>query len=809
MVSIRRSVGAFVAVAIGVTLVAAATLLLASGRPQVPDRLARAAVVVQSPEAGASADSFVPTRPWSATASAGLVGRLAALPGVAAAVPDRTFYAQPLIDGRPAGTDSRREDTHQGHGWSSAQLGGLRLTAGEPPRRPGEVVVGRALGLRTGAPVTLLTAVGAESYTVTGLVDGPGVHVADEVAATLAPGVRAIGLVLAADADPERVATAARGIVGTDGRVLTADARGALEPRNDARTRWIGMQVLTATAALAGFVTVFVVASTFAFTIAQRRRELGLLRAVGATGRQVRRMVYGEALVVGASGGIVGLLVGGGLAPLLGWLLVDAGFEPSTFRVGYEPWPVALSLVAGPVISLLAVWSASRRAARVRPLEALREAAVEQRPIGRLRVATGALLVAVGVALSVGTATADEARVAGQYALYAVMALVAGATVLSPAVVGPVVRLLRSPVRRRGGAIGMLVRGGALTATRRTASTAAPVLLTVAFAVLVSGMVRTTTAAYAAGRADNVNAGWIVLPDRAPGLSDQAVAATGGTALLPTTVFRTDPGTVPADRPLTALGVEPAGFAAANRALTVVAGSLDDLRGDDTVVVTASANLRPSEPYAVVLADGTLVSLRVVAVVTDASLPGDLLVPRAVVRTHDPSALTSTVYVRDRIAPPVGARIVDVATWAAEADAAEDRLVWLFTLLLIGVSAGYGAIAVANTLLLAAAGRAADLRLIRMAGATRRQVVWLVTAESALVVLIGALLGGAVAFVGLLSIRAGLAEQVGAPVDLVVPWSVVAGVVGLCLLLAALASVLPTWRSLRHRPARSSVGVAG
>ncbi|MFG3552939.1 FtsX-like permease family protein [Micromonospora sp. NPDC047557] len=809
MVTVRRSASAFVAVALGVALVAAATLLLASGRPQVPDRLARAAVVVQSPEAGASADAFVPTRPWSVTATAGLVGRLAALPGVAAAVPDRTFYAQPLVDGRPSASDTRREDAHQGHGWSSAQLGGLRLTAGEPPRRPGEVVVDRALGLRAGAPVTLLTAVGAQPYTVTGLVDGPGVHVADEVAAALAPGVRAIGLVLAPGADPERVATAARGVVGGDGRVLTGAARGALEPRGDARTRWIGMQVLTATAALAGFVTVFVVASTFAFTIAQRRRELGLLRAVGATGRQVRRMVYAEALTVGASAGLVGLLVGAALAPLLGRLLVDVGYEPSTFRVRYELWPVVVSLAAGPVIALLAVWSASRRAARVRPLEALREAAVEQRPIGRIRVAAGALLVAAGFALSVGTATADEARIAAQYALYAVMALVAGATVLAPAVVGPVVRLLRSPVRRPGGAIGMLVRGGALTATRRTAAIAAPVLLTVAFAVLVSGMVGTTTAAYAAGRADNVNAGWILVPDRAPGLSDQAVAGAGGTALLPTTVYRTDPETAPANRPLTALGVDPAGFAAANRALTVVAGSLDDLRGDDTVVVTAATNLRPSEPYPVVFADGTSVSLRVVAVVTDTSIPGDLLVPRAVVRTHDPSALTSTVYVRDRIDPPVGARVVDVATWAGEADAAEDRLVWLFTLLLIGVSAGYGAIAVANTLLLAAAGRAADLRLIRLAGATRRQVLWLVTAESALVVLIGALLGGAVAFVGLLSIRAGLAEQVGAPVDLVVPWSVVAGVVGLCLLLAALASAVPTWRSLRRRPARSWVGVVG
>ncbi|MFY1575803.1 FtsX-like permease family protein [Verrucosispora sp. WMMD703] len=807
MLSLRRSVSAFVVVAAGVALVAATTLLLASGRPQVPDRLAYAAVVVQSPEAGASADSFAPTRPWSAARAAELTSRLTEVPGVTAAVPDRTFYAQALVDGRPPATDGQREDAHQGHGWSSTRLGGFRLTAGEAPRQAGEVVVDRALGLRPGRPITLLTAAGPQSYTVTGLVDAPGVYVADEVAAALAPGVRAIGLLVAAGADAEDVAAAARGVVGGDGRALTGDGRGALEPRGDARTRWIGMQVLTATAALAGFVTVFVVASAFAFTVAQRRRELGLLRAVGATSGQIRRMVYVEALVVGVTAGIAGLLVGAALAPVLGRLLVDVGFQPATFRVRYEHWPVAVSLAAGPVIALLAVWSASRRAARVRPLEALREAAVEQRPIGRLRTATGALLVAVGVALSLGTATSDDARSAATFALYAVMALVAGVAVLAPTVVGPVVRMLRLPVRRPGGAIGMLVRAGALTATRRTASIAAPVLLTVAFAVLVSGMVRTTTAAYAAGRADNVNAGWIVVPDRTPGLSDQAVAATGGTALLPTTVFVSDPARPPVNRPLTALGVDPAGFSAANRALTVIAGSLSDLSGGDTVVVTASANRQPTDRYALVFADGELVSLRVVAVVADDSIPGDLLLRRSVVREHDPSALSSAVYVQELIDPPAGARILDVEGWAAEADRAEDRLVWLATLLLIGVSAGYGAVAVANTLLMAAAGRLPDLRLIRLAGATRRQVIWLVAAESALVVLIGALLGGAVAFVGLLSIRAGLAEQAGVPVDLVVPWSVVGGVVGLCLLLAVLASALPTWRSLRHQPARSPVDV--
>ncbi len=104
------------------------------------------------------------------------------MPGVTAVVPDRTFYAQALVDGRPPPTDGQREDAHQGHGWSSTRLGGFRLTAGQPPRQAGEVVVDRALGLPPGGPVTLLTAAGPQSYTVTGLVDAPGVYVADEVA---------------------------------------------------------------------------------------------------------------------------------------------------------------------------------------------------------------------------------------------------------------------------------------------------------------------------------------------------------------------------------------------------------------------------------------------------------------------------------------------------------------------------------------------------------------------------------------------------------------------------------------------------
>ncbi|WP_239082735.1 FtsX-like permease family protein [Actinoplanes teichomyceticus] len=763
-----------------------------AGRPEVPDRLSAAAVVVQAPQSHSPGDPFPPTVPWPGAAAEDLSRRLAGLSGVAAAIADRSFYAQAVIDGRPS------KSSVEGHGWSSARLGGVRLVAGEPPQRSGEVVVDRALDVRPGGAVTLLTAVGPVTYTVTGLTDSPGYLVADSVAARLAPGVQAIGLVLQPGADARAVASAASRIVGAGATVLTGDARGALEPRDDARTRWIGMQVLTGVAALAGFVTVFVVASTFAFTVAQRRRELGLLRAVGATPRQVRRMVYGEALLVGGVGAILGVVTGAAVAPAVGRSLVDAGFEPATYEVRYTALPMLAGLLSGPLVALAGAWSAARRAARVRPLEALREASVEQRPMGRLRWITGGSLITVGVALAVGAATSRDASDGASFALYSAMALVTGMVAVAPAVIPPIVRLWRLPLRRGSGAVGLLVRQGARTSARRTASTAAPVLLTVAFAVLVSGMVRTSTAAYAVGRQADVAAGRVMVPDRTPGLSDAAVSAVAGSAVLPTTVFTTD------RRAWSGLGVDPDAFTRTDRAVRVNVGALAGLRGADTVVVTESARAGVGSLWPVTFADGQRVGLRVVGVVADGSIRGDVLLSRTTVREHDPSALTAAVHLSGAgtsgVSAGVGARVIDVAVWADEADSAEDRLVWLFTLMLIAVSAGYGAIAVANTLLMAARGRAPDLRVVRLAGATRRQVAGFVAAESALVVLVGTVLGGLVAFGALLAIRAGLSEQIGAPVPLVVPWPVIGGVISLCLLLALLAGVLPTRRML-HAPA--------
>jgi putative ABC transport system permease protein len=304
-------------------------------------------------------------------------------------------------------------------------------------------------------------------------------------------------------------------------------------------------------------------------------------------------------------------------------------------------------------------------------------------------------------------------------------------------------------------------------------------------------MVQTTTAAYAVGRSTAIRAERVVAPDGTPGLTDAAVATAGGVAVLPTTVFD---GT----RPLSAFGVDPAPYAEARRRLDVVSGSLAALSEPGTVAVTASAAARFGQGSAsLTFADGSTAKLRVAAVLADGSVPADLLLSRGFVRRHDPSALTEAVYVDGPVSVPdgMGARVISTTAYAAEADAAEDRLVGLFTLLLIGVSAGYGALAVAITLLMAAASRRPDLRLLRSAGATSRQIRRALAGEAAVVVAVGTLLGVAVAGVGLTGIRAGLSKQVGATVPLVLPWPVIGTVVGLCLVLSTLAAVLPTLRS--------------
>ncbi|WP_198168096.1 FtsX-like permease family protein [Herbidospora yilanensis] len=756
--------GGFVVLFLGMALVSMSVLALASAGPRVPDRLAGTPVFVSAPRAERADGSFAPDRPWSPETVTSLLKELSAIPGVARAVPDRAFYAQPVIDGRPAASE-------RGYAWSTAMLAPYRLTAGAAPRT-GEVAAGRSSGLTPGSRVPVLTVRGPVTYTVSGTVDGPGVFLNDADAAPLSAGVRAIGLIVEPGADVTAIAKAA----GRFADVLTGEGRSVLESRDDERTRWIGMQILTGMAVLSALVSVLVVGSTFAVGVAQRRREFGLLRAVGATPRQIRAMVYGEALVVGVAATAAGVVASALLAPVLGAVLVDVGFEPAGFAVGLSPLALAGSFAGGVLLTLVAVWSASRRAARVGPLEALREAEVDDRPMPRLRWITGLALCALGVASAVSSDGEGAFVMSG---LVAAVGVIAGLALLSPVVVPPVARYASWPFTRGRGAVGMLVRENARTAVRRTAATATPVLVTIGCAVLITGMVQTTAAGFAAVRATTIRADAVIVPDGTPGLTD----ASGGESSLFSAVFEAN------GDPLSTIGATPELLERAGEA----SGPLDQLRHDDRVLLAdwlaEDRGLRPGAVLPVSFEDGTSVRLTVAGTVRDAD--ADVLVSRELLRRHDPAVLADEAYVVGAAPDPgPGARVVDVATYAAEADAEEDRLVWVATLLLVVVSTAYAGVAIVNTMVMSAAGRGRDLEVLRLSGATPRQARGIVAAESALVVLLGAGLGLVVALPALLGIRGAFAEAMNADVPLVIPWPLIGGLIAVCLVLAAGSSVL-------------------
>ncbi|GHH11432.1 hypothetical protein Srubr_62660 [Streptomyces rubradiris] len=229
-------------------------------------------------------------------------------------------------------------------------------------------------------------------------------------------------------------------------------------------------------------------------------------------------------------------------------------------------------------------------------------------------------------------------------------------------------------------------------------------------------------------------------------------------------------------------------------------------RGDTIVVTAAVADAhgwRKGRAAPLTFEDGRTRRSRVTAVVDD-SMPYQVFLPRDLVRDHDPSALADVAYrttpapTPTRLLAGLRADEVSVEAYAASDDAEEDRLVWIFTLMLVAVSAGYTVIAVASTLLTATAGRVRDFRVLRLSGATPPQVLLALVAETCCVVTLGAALGLAAAAPALFGTVHGLREELGLPVESSLAWPWLTAVVTSCLLLGTMATVLPARGALRR-----------
>ncbi|MET9506657.1 ABC transporter permease [Streptomyces sp. NPDC006622] len=775
-------VGSFVALALGVAMVAVMGQALAASLKapaRAPERFAAAPVVVRGQDAlrvrtanGVRTAELARPRPVPA-------GVVAALRALGPVTRDRSFPV--AVVGGPGDA--------VGHPWSTARFAPYRLTAGRAPRADGEVVVTGGWA-RVGQRLSTGDLVVG---TVRGLGFEDAVFYTDARAARLAP----FSGQLLVEAD----VAAVRAVVdGSGARVLTGEDRrlADADPGRDG-------EALTALNALFGtaggvtaFVSVFVVASTFAFAVERRRREFGLLRLAGATPGQVRRTVLLEALLVGVLASGTGCVLGAYGAPLLGEAVTEGGLAPHWYAIGGQAWPYHLAFWTGLSVALAGAGVASWRAGRTAPTRALREAAVDGRtpPWGRL-VCGAALLLTAAATLAYALVTDPGELLHRKTYIVRPMLLITATALLAPLLVRPL-------VPRLPGTTGLLVRAHAVAGVRRTAAVAAPVLVTVALAGSLLGATATLDEAGAAEVRQRTAADFVVT-DVAEGALEELRRVPGAVAYpsAATAVYALEDGVALVRSP--ARAVAPEALAGTVR-LPVVAGRAADLDDGSIIVNEEWAEHRVGRSVRVWLGDGTPRTLRVAAVLATgtgdngayvtAANAGGADLDRVDVRVRagaDPAVVASGLRAVD------GVRVWSRQEWVRASDPATGRTTRLGTLLVLGIALLYTGIALANTLVMGAAERGRDMAALRLAGATGGQVLRWAAAEALTVVAVGAVLGLAVTVVDL----AGMAGALGllsAPVTVVVPWAPLGWTTGACALVAVTAAVLPTGRALRKSP---------
>ncbi|MFF4845157.1 FtsX-like permease family protein [Streptomyces collinus] len=798
--------GSFVALSLGVALIAVMGLALASSLDapdRQPERFAAAPVVVKGQDTlevptaiGDRAQKLAQPRPLPDDV-------VAKLRRLGAVVEDRSFAVR--AEGGPADL--------VGHPWSTAAFAPYELDAGRVPRAADEVVVSgdwASPGTRVRTDGGVVRVVG----TVVGLGFEHAVFYTDARAAELSPR----GMQFVVDADAAAVREAVRGSQGV--RVLTGDARryADADPDRDSEALTAMNSMFGTAGGVSGFVSVFVVASTFAFTVAQRRREFGLLRIAGATPGQIRRMVVHEALVVGVLASATGCVLGSYGAPRLAEWAVDESLAPRWFSIGDHTWPYLMAFWTGLLVALCGVVVASWRAGRTDPAEALREASVDVRAMTRGRRLLGAaLLITAAVTLVVALVRDPGDLLHRKTYVSRPMLLITAVALLAPVLVRPLVRLVAWLPARLPGAGGMLVRENAAAGVRRTAAVAAPVLVTVALAGSLLGATATLDKARATELRMRTAAEFVVTPvgdagfdeatlRRLRGVSGAEVSASSSSAVY---VLEDGVALVRSD----ARAVEPEALAATAR-LPLAAGKVSDL-DDDSIIVNAEWEKHiVGERVDVWLGDGTRKSLRIAAVMTIGTGDNGVYVTprnapaapvdRVDVRLADGADARMVAAGLRRAVRASGGEVLTRDAWVRAAYPPTDRTTRMGFFLVLGIAFLYTAVSLANTMVMATSDRVRELAVLRLAGATGRQVLRLVGAEALLVVMVGGLLGALVAGLDLLGMWSALGV-LSVWTSIEIPWATLAVALSACAVLAVISAVAPAALSLR----RSAVELAG
>ncbi len=557
-------------------------------------------------------------------------------------------------------------------------------------------------------------------------------------------------------------------------------------------------------------VGMFVIYNVFSITAAQRQRENALLRALGANRRQITWSMMIEALVIGLFGSGVGLLGGVGLAAGIKRLLDAFDYVIPARGLAIEPRTVVVTLLAGTLASLLAALGPAIGAGRVPPVAAMSDAVLERVGSVRRRVVWAVISAVIGVGSIVNVMMGGDAVLLA----VGVVGLFAAVLLLGPVMARPIARVIGAPVQRARGVTGTMARGNVQRNPRRTARTAAPVLIGVAlvtgasvFAASIKEQIRDTVGSTFIGDyvVNSTNGGSVSFGqefvDQLNEVPEVGVASGLGFAFgVADAEGKAASGAVV--NPATAQGLVN---------LVFVQGTMSDLTPAGILISEGEAKDRAVGigGEVVLRVDGADLALTVQGIYESSDfIPArtyhrDTFVDTSIVTPAGIVSLTRAAGVSDsqfRAAVDTVVEAYGIGTLQdkrefidSRADIVDRSLAFIYGLLLLSIMIATFGIVI--TLLLAVYERRRETGLLRAVGMTRAQVRTTVRWESVITSLYGAavgvLMGLVLGYVIIVSLRdQGLTEYT-------IPVASIVWIMGLAFTAGVVAAVVPAWRATR------------
>ncbi|MGF1428343.1 ABC transporter permease [Kitasatospora sp. LaBMicrA B282] len=703
--------------------------------------------------------------------TAGTVDQLAKLPGAASVrgtVSDFTAVADK--QGKAIAGDSR------GANWVPNTAGAdprYPMAEGRGPQRAGEIALdqqtARKAGYRVGDTVRVATNGPALTETLTGVftTDDPKVSSGDPLVlfdtATaqhllLAPGQYSeISLTAAPGTSQQALLDEVLPLLPHSGDITarTADRLTADQRDQVSRDMSSVRTMLLAFAGISLFVGIFIIANTFGMLVAQRTRELALLRAIGASRRQVTRSVLLEAVLIGLLSSVAGLLAGIGIGAGMQALVGHLGSDTPTGPLVVSPTTVVATVLVGLAVTVVSALLPARRAARVAPVAAMGtgEAPATQKSLV-IRNGIGTVIAGGGLALVLlGSTQGSDGKwtVAGGAA-----AMLVGIFVLTPLLSRPLIALLGPVLGRLFGVSGKLARQNAVRNPRRTAATASALTigltlvsaLTVLGASLNGWLDRTMTSSLRADYSVQLSNGLNVSPD----LAGQIAKAPGVAASSPVnSAYFTIGGQ---GRQVT--GLDPA-QAPALLDLTMQSGSAAAL-GQGQLLVDAptarTGHLAVGDSLPVLFPDGSTGSLTVGGIYDRSPVVGQLTMSNATLAAHGVPASYGQVLVKGTAGESPALRqalvaaggenpLVQVESKADLRNQASSVISFALNMLygLLAMSVLVAVLGVVNTMAMSVFERRREIGMLRAIGLNRSGVKQMVRLESVVISLFGAVLG--------------------------------------------------------------------